>query len=138
VIADILEKKLEAAGLGLVAGDNLFRNTMPGDVKVGVMTREPLAGMPINPFIEGWYKPRMQVIVRHTDPVEGRALANQVIKALLVEGREKHEATEEHGACHIDLFYPDQEPIQYPRLDGNTIEWSLNFNTAFGIKPGWR
>lgn len=137
MIADILEKKIEDAGIA-VAGESLFRNTMPADCKIGVMTREPLQGMPVNPFIEGWYKPRLQVIVRHTDPVEGLKMAHLVIKTLLVQGRERHAATEEHGACHIDLFYPDQEPIQYPRLEGNTIEWSLNFKTVFGVKPGWR
>lgn len=138
MIADIFEKKLVAANIGLTPGGNLFRDTMPGDVSVGVMTREPLGGIAVDPYIEGWYKPHLQVIVRHHDPVEGRALANQVIKALVVQKRELHEATAEHGPCHLDLCFPHQEPIRYPRLESNLIEWSLNFRTAFGIVPGWR
>jgi len=136
MIHDIIEKKIADAGLAVI-GESLFRNFMPAEVNVGVMTRDPLQGVNVDPFIFGWYKPDLQLIVRHTDPVIGRQLCDKVIKALLVTSLEQHPATEEHGPAHINLFYPRQEPIQFPRLEGNGIEWSLNFRTAFGVVPGW-
>lgn len=137
MIYDILEKKLIDAGL-VVAGQNLFRNTMPHDVKVGVMIRVPLTGIAIDPFIEGWHKTQMQVICRHTDPVEGAKFAANVCKALIVESPEMYEASEERGPAHINVFYPSTLPIQYPRLEGNGLEFSQHFDAAFGFKPNWR
>jgi hypothetical protein len=137
MIYDILEKKLTDSGL-VVAGESLFRNLMPAECKVGVMIRTPLSGIAIDPFIEGWHKTQMQVIVRHTDPVEGAAMAAGVIKTLLVETPEFYEASEERGPAHINVFYPGTLPIQYPRLEGNGLEFSMHFNAAFGFKPNWR
>ncbi|SCW95652.1 minor capsid protein [Ancylobacter rudongensis] len=137
MIFDILEHKIAAAGLG-VPGESLFRGTMPAECTVGVLFRMPLEGIPVDPHIVGWHKPRLQVIVRHTDPVQGEALANKVIKTLLVEHPEDHPATAERGRARITVFYPAQLPIQFPMLEGNAIEWSLNFRTAFSVEPAWK
>ena len=137
MINDILEKKLIDAGLA-EAGHTLFRNSMPAEIRVGIMSRNPLAGIMVDPNIEGWYKPNVQIIIRHTNPVLGLELCDDVTRCLLVESLEHHEPTDEHGACHITLFYPRQLPIQFPRLESNCIEWSLNFTTAFGLEPSWR
>lgn len=133
MIWDILEKKLIDAGLA-EAGKTLFRQTMRAETPVGVMMRAPLSGIPVDPYLPGFYKPNLQVIVRHHDPVLGEKLANAVVKTLTIEAPEDHEATEEHGRVRIQVFYPRTLPIQFPRLDGNTIEWSINFVTAFSIQ----
>ncbi|MBD9511632.1 hypothetical protein IB265_33290 [Ensifer sp. ENS10] len=137
MIYDILEKKLTDSGL-VVAGQSLFRNYMPPECKIGVMIRTPLTGIEINPFIEGWHKTSMQVITRHVDPVEGARMAAHVSRLLIVEAPEKHEASDERGPAHINVFYPSALPIQYPRLEGNGLEFSQHFTAAFGFKPDWR
>lgn len=137
MIFDILGKKLVAADL-VVPGESLFYNDMPGEVSVGVMLRSPLQGIAIDPFIEGWHKTPLQIITRHTDPVEGEKLAHAVCKALLVEAPEFHDANEDRGPVHINVFYPQTYPIRFPRLEGNGLEWSQHFRTAYGIVPPWK
>jgi len=137
MIFDILEQKIVDAGLG-VRGQSLFRNFMPADCKVGVLIRPPLQGVPIDPFIEGWHKSPIQAIVRHFDPVDGLTLANNVSKTLFVEKPEFYEASEERGRAQISQFYPTALPIQFPLLEGNGIEWSVNFFAAFAFEPNWR
>jgi hypothetical protein len=137
MIFDILEKKLIDSGL-VVAGESLFRSYMPGECQIGVMIRTPLTGINIDPFIEGWHKASIQVITRHVDPVEGAKMSAQISKILVVESPEKYEASEERGPAHINVFYPATLPIQYPRLQGNGLEFSQHFIAAFGFKPDWR
>lgn len=137
MIYDILEKKLADSGL-VVPGTSLFRSTMPHDVSIGVMIRTPLTGITIDPHIEGWHKTQMQVICRHTDPVEGAKFAQQVTKILLVDKPEFYEASDERGPAHINVFYPVTLPIQFPRLEGNGLEFSQHFQAVFGFKPDWR
>jgi len=137
MIYDILEKKIADAGLA-VPGQGLFRSFMPAEVTIGVMTRAPLTGIPIDPFITGWHRVRMQIITRHTDPVEGNKLASDVCKALIVEQLEIYPATTERGPAHITLFYPESLPVQFPRLEGNGLEFSQHFTAAFGFKPDWK
>lgn len=133
MIYDILEGKIETAGLA-TRGQNLFRMSMPADVLAGVMIREPLTGVPVNPEIPGWYRVRLQVITRHVDPVAGRALALAVQQALTIQAPESYPASAERGAAHLGLFYPDTLPIQFPRLEGNGFEWSQHFHAAFGFQ----
>lgn len=137
MIFDILANKLITAGL-VVPGESLFYDTMPADCQVGVMLRLPLTGVPIDPFIEGWHKADVQIITRHTDPVEGDALANKVCGTLLVEGPEFYDATAERGPIHVSVFYPQTYPIRFPRLEGNGLEFSQHFKAAFGVVPAWK
>ena len=137
MIYDILEKKLADSGL-VVPGVSLFRNYQPAEANIGVLIRTPLTGIAIDPFIEGWHKTDLQIITRHTDPVEGMKMANEVCKILLVDKRESYEASEERGPAHVDVFYPTTLPIQYPRLEGNGLEFSQHFMARFGFQPSWR
>lgn len=132
MIHDILEAKLIEAGWK--PGVDLFRNFMPADCTIGVMTKVPLQGLPMDPNIPDFYKGRIQVIVRHKEPDTGAKYAWQVQKLLKVERRERHGATAERGEVHLDLFFPETLPITFPRLDGNGYEWSQHFKTAFGMK----
>lgn len=132
MIYDILEQKLTADGF--VEGETLFRNHMPAECVVGVMSRAPISGIPINPNIPNYYKGRMQIIIRHKDPIAGHQMAGRVQKLLTVEAREHYPASEERGETHLDLFRPETIPIFFPRLDGNGFEWSQHFETVFGMK----
>ena len=132
MIFDILENKLTAAGF--VPGVSVFRNYMPADCSVGVMCRVPLQGIPIDPYIKDFYKGRMQVIVRHKDPVAGATMTDLVQKVLTVGSRETHPASLERGEVNLDLFFPETLPITFPRLDGNGFEWSQHFQCVFTMK----
>lgn len=129
MIYDVLEKKLVQNGF--VPGVSLFRSYMPSMCSIGVMTRIPLTGIPIDPYIPGYYKGEIQVVLRHTDPKEGQAVMMRVQKLLTVEATEVHPATEEHGELSLDLFIPKTLPISFPQLDGNAYEWSQHFDCVF-------
>jgi hypothetical protein len=132
MINDILEAKLQT--IGLVPGVSLFRNYMPVDCTIGAMTRVPLQGIPIDPYIPDFYKGRLQLIIRHKEPDLGAQLASQAQRVLTIAGRELHPATAERGAVHLDIFTPETLPISFPRLNGNGYEWSQHFTCAFGMK----
>lgn len=134
MIWDILEKKITDAGLG-IAGQTLFRHSMPAEVSRGIMFKNPLVGIVVDPHIPGFHKPDLQCIIRHPDVYEGDTLAEQVQALLTIAGPESYPATAERGAVTLKIFEPKTLPIQYPRLKGNGIEWSLNFITAFNILP---
>jgi hypothetical protein len=133
MIWDILADKIQAAGLASI-GEDLYLNTFPAETRIGIMLRSPLTGVKIDPYIPGFYKPSLQVIVRHSDPVEGDRLANRLLDVLTITAPEIHDETEDRGQVKISVFYPRELPIQFPRLDGNGIEWSINFVTAFSIQ----
>lgn len=137
MIFDILEAKIASAGLGIL-GQSVFRSFMPDDCTQGVMFRVPLTGITVDPFIEGWVNSRLQMIVRHTDPVLGRIYCDELTRILVVERPENHPQNSERNEVTLSIFYPETEPIQFPRLDGNGIEWSQHFRMAYGSKPTWR
>ena len=136
MIWDILEKKLIDAPLSVAAvyGKTLFRHTMPASISIGMMLKNPLTGIEVDPYLPGFYKPTLQLIVRHTDPEQGDILADEVVKALEIDEFEDYPQFERRGRTRIHVFYPKMLPIQFPRLDGNGYEWSLNFTTAFAIQ----
>lgn len=134
MIFDILEEKLIAEGFA--AGVDLFRNYMPAECSVGVMTRVPLQGLPIDPYIPNYYKGEIQVIVRHKDRALGDVMSRRVQTILhMPGGTEIYPATAERGEVHLDLFQPTTLPISFPRLNGNGFEWSQHFKCVFGMKP---
>lgn len=133
MIYDILEQKLTAEGFK--AGKDMFRTSIPANVSVAIMTKLPLEGMPIDPYIEGYYKGRMQVVIRHTAPAEGNVLAARVQRALTQRGGSvSYPATRERGEVTMKLFYAETLPIFFPRLDGHGFEWSQHFMCVFSMK----
>ncbi|MBA8881727.1 minor capsid protein [Phyllobacterium myrsinacearum] len=133
MIWDILIAKIEAAGLA-AAGNDMFINDFPAEVDTGVMLKSPLAGIAIDPNLPGYYTPNLQIIVRHKDPVEGEKLAAKLNHILYVEAPERYEQTAERGAVQINIFRARSLPIRYPRQEGGSIEWSLNYSTSFTIQ----
>lgn len=76
------------------------------------------------------------MIVRYADPVQGAELANQFTKALLIKTPEVH--TVAGKRIQISLVCPKTLPIQFPRLEGNGLEFSINFKAVFVTKPAWK
>lgn len=134
MIWDIIADKIEGAGLA-VAGESLFLQAFPADVTEGVGLFEPLGGVVIDPYIPGFYKPELRVIVRSTSIARGSELANAVMEVLTVKQEEKYPLADGRGPVSLKVFYPKNLPIRFPALDGKAFEWSLNFRTAFSIQP---
>lgn len=133
MIWDIVRKKLEDAGIGQ-SGVDMFEESFPATVNKGIMLRSPLTGIVIDPHIPGFHKPLMQVILRDTDIAAGKVKAKQILDVLTVTEIKDYPATADRMAVRLSVFYPKTLPIQYPRLDGNSVEWSMNFITAFGFR----
>lgn len=132
MIWDIIANKIEAAGLGSLEED-IFIQDLPADVRSGIGMFAPLTGIEISPYMPGFYKPDIRIIVRDFDVAAGIAKADRIMKILTVEGEEVYPATVERGRVVLKVFYPKQLPIQFPRQDGNGIEWALSFQTAFAV-----
>ena len=132
MIYDILEARLVA--IGLVPGKTLFRETFPASVNVGVFTRVPLTGVEINHEMTDWYRTRMQVVVRHSDPVDGADMAKRVSSALTMLNSQTYPATAERGETMIRHFLPETIPVRFPALEGNGFEWATYFIAAFGMR----
>ncbi|PZR92252.1 MAG: hypothetical protein DI537_13780 [Stutzerimonas stutzeri] len=135
MIFDVLTQRLVDKGLG-VPGESIFHNFMGAEVMRGVMFRTPLTGIPVDPYIEGRHSADIQVITRHTDPVEGMNLANAVSRALVLESPRVFEIA--GNRIQVSIIYPKTMPIQFPRLEGNNLEFSQHFFTVFAMKPLWR
>ena len=133
MIFDIIEEKLRV-NLALVTGESLFRQFMPAECNIGVMSRIPLSGIPRNPSIPDWYRGSIQIITRHSDPVAGAALSAAVSKTLEVTSPENYPASAERGVAGISLMFPKTLPIFFPQLSGNGYEWSQHFELAFYFK----
>lgn len=130
MIMDILGDKLVAANLGTKA-KSIFNHQMPAEVNVGVFFRYPLTGVTIDPYIPGWYKARVQVIVRHNSVTEGEKFSYRVNEVLQVEGEEIYVDAEAKTTTRLMRFFPETLPVRYPRLEGNQIEWSTHFDAVF-------
>lgn len=133
MIFDILEEKLRTK-LQLVDGESLFRQYMPAECKIGVMTRIPLSGIPKDPNIKDWYRGSIQIITRHISPTAGAILANRVESALEIYTSETFPPSAERGEAGISVMHPRTLPILFPQLSGNGYEWSQHFDVAFYFK----
>jgi hypothetical protein len=134
VIWDIIIKKIQDAALGN-EGTTIFRSTMPADAKIAIGLFEPLDGIHVDPNLPYFYKPNLKIIVRHNKISLGRKLAHQIMDLLTVTAEEVYEANDERGRVHLKVFYPKALPIQFPAAAGDLTEWSINFQTAFTLKP---
>ena len=131
MIYDVFTQRL--AGLNAQLGASLFVGMIPAPIKVAIMLREPLSGTPIDPHMPGHYRAQLQVITRHENTMQGLRLAKEAQKLLTTQHRVHFDATDEHGAGHLDLCFPRTKPVMYPRLDSNLWEWSQIFDVVWGV-----
>ncbi|NIH77426.1 hypothetical protein FHV99_004678 [Ochrobactrum sp. P20RRXII] len=132
MIMDILGEKLEKAGLG-VRAKSIFHHQFPADITVGTFFRYPLTGISVDPYIPNWHKVRCQVIVRHTSVAEGEKMADAVSRTLTTQAEEVFPATADSPEIRLVRFFPDSLPVRFPRLEGNSIEWSMHFDAVFSV-----
>jgi hypothetical protein len=115
---------IENAGLGQT-GTDLFIGTIPEDVHVGIMLKDPLYGAEIDDGMEGFFDHEFQVIVRHPRSEEGYALARAVSKALNVR-------RQTIDNLYILRMSPQTLPVTYPKGDADKVETSVRIQVAFG------
>lgn len=128
---DILIDILEKAGLGR-AGETIFLDEMPADCKRGILIKTPLSGIRFDHYLPGYFKTRIQVIVRARTRADGNDYAQQVLKALWTQEVKDYTdpATGDFAMRTLQVL-PDTQPISFPRSDGSGVEWSINFAFAY-------
>jgi hypothetical protein len=129
---ELLTEDLETKGLG-TRGVDIFAHEMTADCIKGILLRNPLTGTPVDANLPGYYRSKLQAIVRCPTEVEGDALADRLGKALKMFNR-SFLALDGTLLMKINHLYPAQLPIRYPRSPGQGIEWSLNFVTSY-VQP---
>lgn len=120
-----LASKIEETGL-YRSGETLFLRSMPSGLVSCIMIRPPLGGLKREPENLSLYKGSIQMVIRDVDSVQGEIKAKSVERALTSLGREK---IQEGGTLHF--FVPETEPVQFPRLDGDGLEFSQHFKVAY-------
>ena len=115
--------KLEADGVGVV-GTDIFLYRLPDRVVEGIVFVQPLSGAKIDHELVNYYRSKFQVIIRAKRFETGLTLTESVVQSLT--------------AYDVDLdnykvkyVRPRTEYVSYPVSEGNHIEFSLNFETAF-------
>jgi hypothetical protein len=129
---ELLAQVLQDAGLGTI-GDDIYVHYMPGDVRQGILLRDPLAGTKIDPGLPGYFRTRFQTIVRAAAHQEGSQLAERVSNALEM-GKRIFNDTDGKLVMQVNYIYLEQLPIVYPWTPANALEWSLNFATSY-VQP---
>jgi len=132
MLLEVLADDIANAGLA-APGETLFIHHMPADVNEGVLIRAPLDGVKVQYDLPGYYKTKIQVIVRARSTKAGDDLAKQ-ISGLLTIGQRTINASalvDSEFELHFNFMRPNSWPIIYPRSDGNALEWSINFDCCF-------
>jgi hypothetical protein len=130
---EILAQVLQDADAGTI-GTDLFVHAMPAKVTKGVLLRNPLAGTSVNNYLPGYYRSRLQAIVRAPGHEQGDELAKIVGDALKMEQTRRFFNDDGSLAMQINYILPEQLPIVYPWTPANVLEWSLNFITSY-VQP---
>lgn len=131
MIGEIFTRLLEASGVG-TQGTDIFLYDLPNGVTQGVLVKLPLEGIRVDPYIPCMYEANIQVIVRANTQAAGDILSNQVIMALANETSQViRDVANTKDIAQIHYVRLDKLPIRYPRLEGNEIEWSVNFYTRW-------
>ncbi len=127
---EMLAQVLVDADLGEI-GQTIFVHHMPETLNQGVLLRTPLVGTPVDHYLPGYYKGRVQAIVRAITQTAGDELAIAVIKALQTLGGTTLTDAETDTSLKINYLRPDTLPIVFPRSEGNLKEWSINFDCCY-------
>lgn len=129
---EILAQLLQDAGLGTI-GEDIYVHSMPAEVKQGILLKDPLSGTPVDPGLPGYYRSRLQAIVRAGTHAEGKTKSDAVGKALEMGKRIFNDA-DGKLQMQVNYIYLAQLPIVYPWTPANVLEWSLNFVTSY-VEP---
>jgi hypothetical protein len=126
---DLLAQYLESKGLGEI-GLTIFAHRMPNDCKTGIVVKFSHVGVKVNRNLPGYYRTSdLQVIVRSPDQQSGDRLAKQVSDTLTLYNTDFADGST--VVMTIKQMFPLHLPIVYPRLNGEELEFSINFDTTY-------
>ena len=126
---DLIIGLLQTANLGVI-GTNIFVHRMGPDCKQGILIREPLTGATVDVDLPNYFKHDIQAIIRYGDQAAGDALAMSVMKTLTFYNMIFNDANG-NLLMQVNHLIPRKLPVVYPRLDGQGIEWSIDFNANY-------
>lgn len=107
-------------------GVDLFKNSMPYSVSLGIALMGKLNGDMINYELPGYRKTGFQLVVRALDFDEGEELIQTAMNALTFENQQI-------GNIKFNYVRPRHDPVSFPTSDGNNTEFSVNFDACFVI-----
>lgn len=120
---EAIVQRLEDAGLGK-AGENLFISFMP-DGMPGILLRPYPGGVSIDHYLPGFRKDKFMMIVRGSDYVETRELAEAAVKAITVVQRTTL------GGSLFQYMRPKHDPFSFPHSKGQLIEFLVNIDCCY-------
>ncbi|MCP1540060.1 minor capsid protein [Methylorubrum extorquens] len=129
---DLLADFLELRGIG-TPGIDIFEDQMPADCRTGVLLKLPLQGIDIDHELPGYFRGKVQAIVRAQKAEDGDRLAKRVMDALTLY---RHGLVDKEGreVLFINHMRPKTLPIIYPRSEGNGKEWSINMDASYVLR----
>lgn len=129
---ELLTKWLEDGGLG-TRGVDIYAHRMDADCKKGIVLRLPLEGVKHDWNLPGYHKADIQAIVRAAKQTEGDALSEQVTARMTMYNKDFFDESD-NLVMIVKQMLPRNLPIVYPRSDGQGIEWSIDFATAWVMR----
>lgn len=118
-------KMLEDATLG-IRGQSIFVNSMPAACMRGVLLREKIKGTTIDYELPGYFRAKYQIIVRCVDYLTGEQLMEKVFACLTLSEQDVE-------TVHYNYSRPITEPVSFPLSEGNLLEFTADFDTAYYI-----
>lgn len=123
-----LAQRLEDQGVG-IQGKSIFAYMMPTEAVNAVMVRNELGGTPINYYLPGYYKTRIQLIARGPDYPSAEALMTAALDALtLPAGTVLDNMT-------FNYCRPWTMPAAFPISAGSLIEFNVYLDVCFVQGP---
>lgn len=128
---DVISRILIEAGCAQALGVDLFQHHMPETVTSGVLLKLPIAGIPVNHYIPGYFKGSFQTIVRAPQDSVGEPVAKKIWKALTIYEQTYNDPDTGEFQMLIHHLFPRDLPVRYPRSIGNLIEWAITFDCNY-------
>lgn len=102
----------------------IFVYLMPQEIEVGAVFLGRIYGTPVDPELPGFRDTTFQVVVRHTNVLEGEEIMNQVINSLtMVE-------TQLTG-LYVKEIRPLHDPVVFPVSKGDHLEINTTFKAVY-------
>lgn len=129
---ELLTDLLAESGLGK-PGTDLFEFEMPADCRSGVLLKLPLQGIEIDHELPGYFRGKVQAIVRAQKDETGERISKRVSAALTFTNRS---FVDDKGVelMFVNFLRPKTLPIVYPRSVGNGKEWSINLDASYVLR----
>lgn len=105
---------------------NLFKNSMPQTITLGVALMGRLQGDEIDYELPGYRKTNFQLVVRARNYNAGEELINNAVASLTFQQLQIENVK-------FNYVRPRHDVVSFPTSDGNNTEFSVNFDACFVI-----